>query len=389
MAPQKTAPEGDVPVRQVNDILQNLRLVFLHCVGIYLAEPSIRRGEHFRHARNVQGEPASSTSLSSHAHNQPTLPINLIYPSGSPASATSTSWVPGPSPPRSWRSPATSTPLPIEVKSDIDVATNSPAWRERALSLLFSADITSSPSSSSRLIYPDPNPIPQLTLLCLQLIRATCPCADLAQVVPYIPLHLRRALLRYTAIYAPLSQIELDGLCEDTTQVDTELIVVGPRNTLRWSAFRRNDHTTDACQGDTDKLERRHSEPNESWEAVQPQDSEPLELRSLAVLSSPLSAVTVLAFPPTITHLALVNIPHRIPLQRLPMICPLLVLLDLSYNAWLYSCEVVDRGKPILEEVGWGKLRRLEVLGLRASPVTPTLLLELNRGRWEDVRIIQ
>ncbi|KAH0827026.1 hypothetical protein J3R83DRAFT_4707 [Lanmaoa asiatica] len=352
MAPQKTAPEGDIPVRQVNSILQNLR------------------GEHFRHARNVQGKPVSSSSLSFHAHNQPTLPTNLIYPS--PVPPTSYSWVPGPSPPRSWRSPATSTPLPIEVKSDVGVVTNTPEWRERALSLFFSANVTPSstplPSSArSRLIYPDPSPIPRLTLLCLQLIRATCQGADLAQ--------------RSTA---PLSQIELDVLCEGTTHVDTELIVVGPRNTLRGSSFRKNDHTTDA-----NELKRGDSEPNESWDAVQTRDSEPLALRSLAILSSPLSAATTLAFPPTITHLVLINIPHRIPLQRLPTICPLLVLLDLSYNAWLYSSEAIDGGRPILEEVGWGKLRRLEVLGLRACLVTPMLLLRLNRGRWEDVRIIR
>lgn len=34
MAPQKTPPEGDVPVRQVNNILQTLRLVFLRYLGI-------------------------------------------------------------------------------------------------------------------------------------------------------------------------------------------------------------------------------------------------------------------------------------------------------------------------------------------------------------------
>ncbi|KAG8217879.1 hypothetical protein J3R82DRAFT_6045 [Butyriboletus roseoflavus] len=369
MAPQKTVPgQGDVPVRRVNNILQNLR------------------GEHFRHARNVQGKPVPSGSLSSHAHNQPTLPVNLIYPS--PAPATSPSWVPGPSPPRSWRSPAMSTPLP----TNIDVVTDTTAWRERALSLLFSTDVSASHSSESARscpIYPNPSPIPQLTLLCLQLIRAICPGADLAQVVPYIPLHLRRALVRYTAIQAPLSQIELDALCKGTTHVDTELIVVGPYNTLRGSVFRKNDPTTGVHHDDTDAVEHRDSESGGSWDAVQTRDNEPLVLRSLAVLSSPLSAATVLAFPPTITHLVLVNIPHRIPLQRLPTICPLLVLLDLSYNPWLYSFEVVDGGRPILEEVGWAKLRRLEVIGLRACPVTQTLLLELNRGRWEDIRVIQ
>lgn len=393
MAPQKTAPgQGDVPVRQVNNILHNLRSVFF-IVLVYLTEPSVHRGEHFRHAQNVQGK--HSSSLSSHPHNQPTLPIDLIYPS--PAPATSRPWIPGPSPPRSWRSPTTSTPLPTKVRSDMNVATDTPAWREHALSLLFSADVTpasSSPESArSRPIYPNPNPssrTPQLTLLCLQLIRATCPGADLAQVVPYIPLHLRRVLVRYAAIQAPLSQIELDALCKGTTHVDTELIVVGPYNTLRGNVLRKNDPTTiNVHRDDTGAGGHRDSEPDGSWDAVQTRDSEPLALRSLAVLSSFLSASTVLAFPPTITHLALVNIPVRISLQRLPTICPLLVLLDLSYNRWLYTAEVADRGRPMLEEVGWGKLRRLEVLGLRGYSVTPTLLLKLNKGRWEDVRVVK
>ena len=367
---------------------------FPFTVWLYPTEPTIRRGEHFRHARNVQGKPASSSLLSYHAHNQPTLPINLIYPSRAPE--TRPSWVPGPSPPRSWRLPPTSTPsstlLPSEAKSDIDI-TNTAAWREGALLPLFSTGVTTSSSSlesaRSRLIYPDPSPIPPLALLSLQLIRATFPGADLAGVVPYIPLHLRRALLRYTAVYAPLSQSELDALCEGTTHVDTELIVVGPHNTLRGRSFRKNDHTTEAHHDDPSELDRSDSLPNESWDAVPTQDSESLALRSLAILSSPLSAAIMLAFPPTITHLALIKIPHRIPLQRLPMICPLLVFLDLSYNAWLHAFQVVDRGIPMLEEVEWGKLRRLEVVGLRECPVTPKVLLELNRGRWEDVRVIQ
>ncbi|KAN0076902.1 hypothetical protein V8E55_010757 [Tylopilus felleus] len=363
MAPQR---EGEhVPTKQVNNILQNLR------------------GEHFRHARNVQGKPVSGSSFSSYAHNQPTLPINLIYPSVT-LPATSTPWVPGPRPPRSWRSPAapSSNPLPSQPKNDIDI-TNTSAWRERVLSPLFSACITPSSSSSdgvrSRLIYPDPSPMPQLTLLCLQLIRSTCPGADLAQVVPYIPPHLRRVLLRYTAIHAPLSQTELDALCQGAAHVDTECIVVGPYNTLRGSSFRKNDPANDG-QFEDDPME-----PSEPWDAVHDQESESLVLRALAVLSSPLIASTMLAFPPTITHLALVHIPHRISLHRLPAICPLLVFLDLSYNTWLHASQ----GASMLEEVEWGKLRRLEVLGLRECLVTPKVLLELHRGRWEDVRVIQ
>ena len=383
MATQKT---DGIPVKQVNNILQNLRLVFL--CSLNTSHETICRGEHFRHARNVQGKPVSSSSLSSHAHNQPTLPINLIYPS--PAPVANPSWVPGPSPPKSWRATSTPSSLPLlsEVKSDVDVA-NTAAWRARALSPLFSAAITlSSECGRHRQIFPGPGPIPQLTLLCLQLIRSACPGPDLAEVVPYIPLHLRRVFLRYTAIHAPLSQTELDALCDGTIHVDTELIVVGPgpHSILRGSSLRTNDHITDSHRDDPSELD---GGPGESWDTAPTQDSESLALRSLAVLSSPLSAATMLALPPTITHLALINIPHRISLQRLPTICPLLVFLDLSYNMWLHAFQVTAKGVPLLEEIEWTKLRRLEVVGLRECPVTPKVLLELNRGRWEDIKIIQ
>ncbi|KAG9318855.1 hypothetical protein JVU11DRAFT_961 [Chiua virens] len=350
MSLQKTATEDDVPVRQVNNILQNLR------------------GEHFRHARNTQGKVVSISSLSS----QPTLPVGLIYPTPHVPASDHSTRIPGPSPPKSWRSH----PIPISTTSgQSSVTSNTPAWRAHALALFFATHLPASPSAPApRVIYPDPNPIPTLTLLCLQLLRTACPSADLADIAPYIPRHLCRALLRYTAVHAPLSQIELDALCQGTTHVDTELLLIGPRNTFR-------AHAPDPLQRD-DALA-------ETWDAVEALDTdESAALRSLAVVSSPLSAATVLAFPPTITHLALIDVPRWLALWRLPTICPLVVFLDLSYNTWLRADER-GRGAPVLEEVGWNGLRRLEVLGLRGCHVTPKVLLELNRGRWEEVRVIQ
>ena len=341
---------------------------------------TVHRGEHFRHARNAQGKSASSSSLSSHAHNRPTLPLDLIYP----AEVPETPWVPGPNPPRSWLSPPSTT--------GINDTGESPAWRARALSLLFSTP--SSTDTRDHAIHPDPSPVPPLTLLCLQRIRATCPGADLADAVPFIPRHLRRALLRNTAVHAPLSQTELDVLCGGASHVDTELIVVGPGNTLRASALRRNDRAADDPRVSAlapAPADRDTSSDESAWDAAPAQDSDDdddaVALRSLTVLSSPLSAATLLAFPPTITHLALIRLPHAIPLPRLPTVCPLLVLLDVSYNAWLY--DVGLREPPMLEQVKWVKLRQLEVLGLRECRITPKILLELNRSRWEDVRVIR
>ncbi|KIJ69052.1 hypothetical protein HYDPIDRAFT_123078 [Hydnomerulius pinastri MD-312] len=384
MPPQKPEPEdSDASTRQVNNILRNLR------------------GEHFRHARNVQGTPASSISLAAHAHNQPTLPISLIYPSPAPnatgsnrAQPTRSTWIAGPSPPRSWRSPASASVSEAsrsrdttEFKADTENDTNSAAWRERALSLVFSPDITSSPSSAESThlraaLHPDQGTAPPLTLICLRLILAACPGSDLVEIIPYIPAHLRRALLRYTAVHAPLSQVVLDALCDVNGHVDGELIIVGPRASLHRNAFRKESAIVPASN---DESTNEGGSDSQSWDSAPIQDTDPPPLFSLSLLSTLLSVPTFLALPPTITHLALLNIPFQVPLQRLPTICPLLVLLDLSYNSWLSP----KAGPRILEEVGWGRLRRLEVLGLRGCLVTSKLLVEVNRGRWEDVKVIR
>ncbi|KAF9218095.1 hypothetical protein BS17DRAFT_792042, partial [Gyrodon lividus] len=356
------------------------------------------RGEHFRHARNVQGTPVSSNSFSSHAHNQPTLPVNLIYPSKAPetgarAQARGT-WIAGPRPPRSWRLPASSSSSFLstssrpkdstELETNVNVDdTNTSAWRERALSLVFSSDIKLSPSSNSRgQIYPNSDRVPPLTLLCLRLILAASPGRDLLEVTRYVPSHLRHALLRYTAVHTPLSQVELDALCDGTGHVNGELIVVGPRTSLHRDTFRKCHNG--AFEGNDDS--QSCDDVSTSWDSAQ--DSDLLSLLSLSILSTLLSIPTFLALPPTITHLALVNIPYQVPLQRLPTICPLLVLLDLSYNIWLSSSISPDIGR-ILEEVEWGRLRKLEMLGVRGCLVTSKALVEVNRARWKDVKVIR
>ncbi|KIJ06371.1 hypothetical protein PAXINDRAFT_20438, partial [Paxillus involutus ATCC 200175] len=238
MAQHNIFPEHDTSVRQVNNILRNLR------------------GEQFRHARNAQGTPASSTSLLPHAHNQPTLPVNLIYPSQTPESTRSQAsrgtWIAGPRPPRSWlsspssSSSSSSSSRPKDrsgLETDADDIINTPAWRELALSLVFSPDITSSlgPSSNFRgTNYPDSGRVPPLTLLCIRIILAASSGPDLIEITPYIPPHLRHALLRYTAVHAPLSQAMLDALCDGTGHVNGELIVVGPRTSLHRNAFRKS-----------------------------------------------------------------------------------------------------------------------------------------------------
>ncbi|KIK92406.1 hypothetical protein PAXRUDRAFT_577828 [Paxillus rubicundulus Ve08.2h10] len=372
MAQHKTSPENDTSVRQVNNVLRNLR------------------GEQFRHARNAQGTPASSSQLSSHTHNQRTLPFNLIYPSQTLETSTRSvgnTWVAGPGPPRSWLSPpyssASSRPKDssrLEIGAD-DI-TNTPAWRELALSLMFSPDIASSlrPSSNFRgTIYPNSRRVPPLAFLCLRLILVASSGPDLVEITPYIPPHLRHALLRYTAVHAPLSQVMLDALSDRTGHVNGELIVVGPRTSLHRNSFQKSQ---DGINGAIES-----NDVSTSWDSAQ--DIEPPPLLSLAVLSSLLSIPTFLTLPPTITHLALINISYPVPLQRLPTTCPLLVLSDLSYNIWLSASASAGRGgRTLLEEVEWGKLRKLEMFGVRGCLVTSKVLLEINRARWKDVKVI-
>ena len=74
-------------------------------------------------------------------------------------------------------------------------------------------------------------------------------------------------------------------------------------------------------------------------------------LTTLALLHTKLSVPALLTLPATLTHLALLGLPGAVPLHRLPGICPLLVVLDLSFNAWL-DCAAPTAQEKLLA-VGW------------------------------------
>ncbi|KAG1827177.1 uncharacterized protein BJ212DRAFT_1257429 [Suillus subaureus] len=362
---QRTIPQDTSETsRQVNNILRNLR------------------GEQFRHSRNVQRVPASlPTSL--HVNNLPTLPINLIYPTAedgrrnaaaAPSGHHSTrpGRVAGPDPPRSWTT-LSSYPKIKEVDlSDI----NSPTGRKHALDLVFSPDGNASvhpPGTSASLRSPQMGEFPTLVLLSLHVIRMACSGYELAEIRPYIPPHLRRVLMRHSAINCPLSQIELNAICGEEGHADGELVVVGPHATLRSDHFRRIHSSRES--------ERAAEES--TWESLAIQESEPSALFSLTLLSTPLT-FALSDLPPTITCLTLINIPKPVSLQWLPLYCPLVSLLDLSYNNWLIPAS----GEKLLQDCPWKKLRYLKVLGLRGCHVSSTLLSQVNRGRWDDVDVI-
>lgn len=357
---QRTVPQdASEPSRQVNNILRNLR------------------GEHFRHSRNVQRVPASLPSL--HVNNLPTLPISLIYPStdgrldGSVPSrhhSTRPGRVAGPDPPRSWIT------LSSPKTTEADLADiNSPAWREHALDLVFSPGNASvrPPGTSASLRSLQKGEFSTLALLSLHVIRMECSGYELSEIRPYIPPHLRRVLMRHSAIHCPLSQIELNAICGEEGHADGELVVVGPYATLRSDHFRRSREVVpEECAAE-----------ESTWDSLATEGSEPSALFSLTLLSTPLN-FPLSDLPPTITCLILINIPKPVSLQRLPLYCPLVSLLDLSYNSWL----IPTSGEKLLQDYPWTKLRYLKVLGLRGCCVTSTLLSQVNKGRWDDVDVI-
>ncbi|KAH7913747.1 hypothetical protein BJ138DRAFT_1058484 [Hygrophoropsis aurantiaca] len=364
---------SDNSPRQVNNILRNMR------------------GEQYRHERNVRHMPVA-IPLSAHTHNNPTLPINLIYPTPDPQDsnefqAIQTSrraiWLAGPNPPKSWTSSDTA-----EKPSGNEMDTAS--WREAALSILFLPEF--SPQGDGQTKPVNLNGIPTLSLLCLRVILKAYPGSEYAQVTPFIPPHLRRDILRDRAIYSPLSEVELYALCLEG-HVDGELIVIGPRAVLRSSHF----HDTGRFKNDNGENETfprlisgppdsSSGEEDSSWDSIGPQEEHPA-LRTLVLMSTPLPIPTFLVLPPTLTHLALINIPNMIPLARLPTTCPLLAVLDLSYNRWLSVSS--KSAAQILKETEWNRLHHLRVLGLRGCHVTPTITAAVNRGRWDDVRIVK
>ena len=263
------------------------------------------------------------------------------------------------------------------------------AWRIDALSVVLSHLPSESNSATNNLPSESYLP-PPLTLLCLRLLLSSYTAPEFTEyIVPYLPPHLRRDLLRYTAVHAPLSTSKLYALCEPEGHADGELIVIGPQATLRADHFR---HHADDCgpgTGSEDlEFDRRASMEMNAEEAWDVLDDEPTPLRTLFILSCHISTPTLLTLPPTLTTLALVNLSSLVPLHRLPGICPLLSILDLSYNHWQVGTgTTVKEGNP-LDRVDWSRWTKLRVLALRGCYPRPAVLEKINQGRWTDVEII-
>ncbi|KAG5653834.1 hypothetical protein H0H81_010107 [Sphagnurus paluster] len=312
------------------------------------------RGEHYRHSQNLRG--SRTHVAATFSRNTPTLPVDLTgteYPSAHPPALTlpytsAYKNCPGPVPPRSWT---------LTSKQAVE---DTLAWRKQALSLLL----------------PAPSPIPSLSSLCTHIL-ATLPTEEFTEIVEYLPQHLRRDLVRHTAVYSPLSGAKLFALCDATGHTDTELLVVGPHAVLRDDHFFRATSTTNTCNGSEDQ-----DEADDSWDCDQESDVEPLN--TLILISSRLATSVLFSLPASITRLGLINLPEPFSLHRLPGKCPLLVVLDLSYNTWLGP-----GAETILERVPWSRWNHLHILGMRECHVSSRMLGELNKGRWDDVEVVQ
>ena len=315
-------------------------------------------GEQFRRLRNLRQ--ARCQLPVTRSYHVPTIlmrspPTESYSESDFVASRTSqeinASWS-GPAPPKSWRS------TPQTINRD------TPQWRAEAFRV-----------TASHLVgFSSDNHVPSLSLLCLQVILSRCTNSKefREEIVPHIPAHLRRDLIRHCAIYYPLPTWKLEALWEPEGHTDGEVMIVGRTNSLREDFFKEIAKFSESQQ------------KNDDWEA----DSHPSEtLHSFLCISVSLASSILLGVPPTLTHLTLIDLSSPQPLHRLPKLCPLLVLLDLSYNIWLR--ELDGEGYRNFERIEWQRWKHLKVLGLRECYVTDELLSRVEDGKWGGIDVIR
>ena len=109
-------------------------------------------------------------------------------------------------------------------------------------------------------------------------------------------------------------------------------------------------------------------------------------MQTLIILSTAVPVNMLLAFPPTLTHLALLALPTSTHIFRLPRICPLIEVLDISYNKWLTQPHAGN--ESVLQRIEWDRWSRLRVVGLKGTGVGEEIMPHINKGRWVDVDIV-
>jgi len=384
-----TRSKAKSEVRQVSSLLHTLR------------------GEDFRHTRNLQRMKARSPSIPS--HNSPTLPFDRIFSDKAPNADRVTATreappvrlgpegvleyayprgrVPGPPPPRSW-----SGLFGAGKRDDVD----EPARRAEALSLIFSQLPSGSNISRTQLSGSQNDTVLPLTLVCMRYLLSFYSDSQTADsfaedLVLYLPPHLRRDLLRWTAVYSPLPGPQLTTLCEPDGHVEGELIIIGPqaslsRDSLRSHAGGRNIKLAANVGDSSSENAGRSTDEEWAWDSPSSDLYTPPPLQTVILLNTSLPISILLNLPPTLTHLALLALPTPSPIHRLPRICPLIEVLDLSFNPWLNTDG--GTGDAIITRVEWSRWSRLRMLGLRGCEVGTGFVRQLNKGRWVDVEVV-
>ena len=327
--------------------------------------------------------------------------------------------------PRSWAAAAATAATPVKISESEDPA----AWRATALSLFFAEedyDLASasaaaeSPSPHSHLTR-TPSRCPGLAECCLRVLLdyyctavasdtgagagADADVSNLEELASFLAPHHRKEAVRICAVRCPLSGARLRAFFgEGGNHVEGELVIVQPASSLRPEMFRtqppRSHHAhtrvnqpqhEPGSPEEWDDIEDDHSglivtaDAESDWQEQEP-EQEQQALTAVAIVSTTLSIPVILALPSSLTRLALVHLSAPIPIHRLPDKCPLLELLDISYNPWL--AEPAWGEERALDRVEWGRWAYLKVLGCRDCGFTLEGLSKVNEGRWEDVRIV-
>jgi len=100
-------------------------------------------------------------------------------------------------------------------------------------------------------------------------------------------------------------------------------------------------------------------------------DTIPTLPHTFIALSTTLTQTHLSQFPPTLTHLALIDVPE-LPIHLLPAQVPFIEVLDLSFNVWVEEgisdsnamTDIVGP-PPVLYGIEWQKWDRLRVFLLR------------------------
>jgi hypothetical protein len=219
------------------------------------------------HGRSVAALPPSDLGNFTRG---PTLPISLIY---GPRSSSHLGI--GPFAGAQSSHPSRSLSTPGTTQRDGNDERVGRAWRVKALTLMFSrlpsgynpithrlargnindevddtigkihgCAITSSEMNQDR----TSAAIEPLTILCLHALffppdDVGVDDAELDELVlPYLPTHVRRDLMRLRAVEAPLTNARLHVLCNNPEgHIESELIIVGPHASLHRDYFRRHN----------------------------------------------------------------------------------------------------------------------------------------------------